>query len=72
MLLDYFELVREFEADKLLITVNLRSFYSDKSISAFLRSIIDHKYRVLMLESCEHVLLAEEKRVIIDKDLCLI
>ena len=69
-ILDYMELVREFDRNKLFITVNMRSFFDDEIIAEFMKTVISHEYRVLMLESQAYPKLAFEKRVTIDADLC--
>lgn len=69
-LLDFMELTRELDRDKLFILVNLRSYYADEDISAFLSTIISHEYHVLLVDSSAHALLLEEKRTTIDVDLC--
>ena len=67
---NYFELIREFEKDKLFICVNMRNYFSDNEMKVFFDSIISHKYTLLMIESHERALLPYEKRTIIDEDLC--
>ena len=69
-LVDYMELVREFDRDKLFITVNLRTFFDDQTTELFMRTCIDHEYKLLMLESQAYTKLKCENRTIIDKDLC--
>lgn len=69
-IIDYMELVREFERDKIFILVNMRSFYSDEVIEQFLKTAISHEYKVLMLESFSRPILPLEKRWTIDGDLC--
>ena len=70
--LDYMELVRDFEADKLFITVDLRDYLSDKEMGEFLETIISHQYNLIMIESHERQLLPAENRLVIDSDLCII
>ena len=69
-LLDYMELVRCYEREKLFIFVNLRSYFPDDSISRFLQTALDHQYWLLLVDACEHPKLPEEQRLIIDKHLC--
>ena len=69
-MLDYMELTRELERDKLFIFVNLRSYYADESVSVFLASIISHEYRVLLVDSAAKTVLPGEARVTVDPDLC--
>ena len=69
-LIDYMELVREFDRDKLFVTVNLRSFFTDDETAAFVETVISHEYHVLMIESHDAPRLAAERRVTVDADLC--
>lgn len=69
-LIDYMELVREFERDKLFVYVNLRSFFSDEEIERFLRTALDHGYRILLIDAQSHEKLLLENRVTVDNDLC--
>ncbi len=71
-ILDYFELVTEFDRKKLFITYNLRSFFSDEECGAFLKDVLNREYALLMIESSEHTLLPCENRTVIDPDLCII
>lgn len=69
-ILDYMELVREFDADKLFITVNMRSFVDTAEITEFMHSVVSHGFRVLMFENKDYDLIEYENRITIDKDLC--
>lgn len=67
---DYMELVREFDRDKLFITVNMRSFFENDMILEFLKTVHSHGFKVLMLESQSYKMLDLEKRITVDEDLC--
>lgn len=69
-IIDYMELVTEFDRKKLFLTVNLRSYISDHETSEFMKTLLSHGYHVIMVESSEHPRLEEEFRYIIDADLC--
>lgn len=69
-ILDYMELVREFDHDKLFITLNMRSFFEDDVIESFLKTAISHEYKILMIENKAYNVLLQEKRFTIDEDLC--
>lgn len=69
-ILDYIELVREFDRDKLFVTVNMRAYFDDEIIAEFLKTVASHEFKVLMVESQSYELLEREKRVTIDADLC--
>lgn len=68
--IDYMELVRTFDRDKLYITVNMRAFMTDEEAELFLSTVLSHGYHMLMLENSAKPLLKSESRVIIDEDLC--
>lgn len=69
-IIDYIELVTEFDRRKLFVTVNLRSYLSDSETSDFMQTVLSHGYNIIMLENCEHTRLEKELRYIIDSDLC--
>lgn len=71
-ILDYFELVEEYDKKKLFIMVNLRSYLSDEEMKMFMRDVLARKIQVLLIESSERSVLDEEKRYIVDADLCVI
>lgn len=71
-IVDYFEVVTEFEQKKVFITVNLRSFITDEETKLFIDTILSHGYNVIMIENFEHTNLSNEKRIIVDSDLCVI
>lgn len=70
LLLDYMQLVCEFERPKLFVTVNMRSYISDREMAQFADTALSHGYHLLMLENREYPRLAQEKRWIVDSDLC--
>lgn len=69
-ILDYMELVREFDREKLFVTVNMRSYFDDALIREFQKTAVGHEFHVLMLESQSYPLLEYEKRITVDADLC--
>ncbi len=69
-ILDYMELTRELERDKLFVFVNLRSFYSDEDIAAFCASVLNHEFSVLLVDSVAREKVPGERRVTVDIDLC--
>ena len=68
--LNYMEFVREFEGNKLFITVNMRSFIEDGEAEAFMESAARHKCDLLMFEGVSYPVLLHEKRLTVDCDLC--
>lgn len=69
-ILDYMELTRELERDKLFVFVNLRSFYSDEDLAAFCASVLRHEFSVLLVDSAARGSVSGERRVTVDIDLC--
>lgn len=69
-LLDYMELVRELERDKLFVLVNLRSYYSDADLNTFLDTVLQHAFQVLLIDGASRKLLQNEQRITVDADLC--
>lgn len=68
--LDYMELVGEFDRPRLFFTLNMRSFVEDAEMALFAETALAHGYHVLAIESVARPLLPREKRVVIDADLC--
>lgn len=71
-IIDYFELVQEYDKRKLFILVNLRSYLSDEEMNIFMQDVLTRNIQVLLLESSERTVLQNEKRYIVDADLCVI
>lgn len=69
-IIDYMELVREYDQDKLFIFVNLRSYICDEECEAFFETVLGHGFNILLIDNCESPVLINEKRCIIDSDLC--
>lgn len=69
-ILDYMELVTEYDTRKLFVLLNFRSYVSDNEAKLFFDSILSHGYHVIMIENTEYPRLENEKRFIVDADLC--
>ena len=69
-MLDYMELTRELERDKLFLFVNLRSYYSDEEGFAFCKTVLEHELSILLVDSVSRDRLPNENRITIDMDLC--
>lgn len=69
-LLDYMELTRELEHERLFILANLRSYYSDAEVEAFFASVLSHELLILPVDSVSCVRLPNERRTTVDDDLC--
>lgn len=70
-IIDYMELINNFECEKLFITVNMRSYFEDEEMDSFMDTSIKHNIKLLMIENMEYPRLTNEKRLIIDKDICV-
>lgn len=68
--LDYMELVREFDREKLFIFAGLRAYFADEELIPFLETARAHGYRLLLIDSTAHERLPGEKRLTVDADLC--
>ena len=69
-IIDYMELVNEYLGEKLFVTVGLRSFLPDNEAELFMQTILRHGFHCIMIESFSKKKLMNEKRYIIDEDLC--
>lgn len=70
MLIDYFELVKEYDRDKIFVLYNLRSIIDDQEASLFFDSCLRRNLNVICIESCMHLKQCNEEVYIIDKELC--
>jgi CRISPR type II-A-associated protein Csn2 len=71
-ILDYMELVREYDSERIFITLNLWSYISDNEMNKFVNDGVVRGYKLLMLENTEYPIIEHEKRYIIDVDKCII
>lgn len=71
-ILDYMELVREYDSERIFITLNLWSYISDNEMNKFVNDVVVRGYKLLMLENTEYPIIDYEKRYIIDADKCII
>lgn len=69
-IIDYMDLVREYDKDKLFMIVNLRSFISDEECSKMYDTMLRKRFHIIMIDNCEKTLCFNEKRVIVDSDCC--
>lgn len=73
VLLTYMELCRSFFGKQIFIFLNLKAFVSDDEFELFCKNIAYEQFRVLLIEAFDVDKSAEyEKKIIIDKDLCII
>ena len=68
--LDYMELIEEFDRRKLFFTLNMRSYVADEEMDRFAHTVVSHGYSVIAIEAHAYPMLSMEKRVVIDSDLC--
>ena len=71
-LLEYMISTNEFKGERLFITVNLRSYLTDKETEELFQSLLLKKIRLMCIESADHPRLINEEVIIIDKDMCVI
>lgn len=67
---EYMNLVTEFVGKKMFITLNMRSFINDDEMENFIKTVLTHGYNIIAFENCAYKKLKNEKRFIIDEDLC--
>ena len=70
--LEYMNTSREYFGKKVFFTVNLRSYISDKQIEELFYEACLNKMILICIENKEYKKVRNEKRVIIDKDYCII
>lgn len=68
----YIEISRKFLGFKALVLVNICSYLSSEEIKLLWDAAAYNKLAILMIESNYTVKIAEEKLIIIDKDLCVV
>lgn len=71
-IIDYIELVTEYERKKLFFLVNLRSYVDDKEIEFLIETALGHNFNIILFDNCEHRKINNEKRYTIDNDRCII
>lgn len=70
VLYTYMQIFRQFVDDRLFVFINMRSYVSDIQFDEFIKTIINHGYQAIFLENKEYPTLENERRLIIDEDLC--
>lgn len=69
-IIDYMSLMLDFEPRKLFVFVNLRSYFLDKDIELFVKTVKLKQMQVLLLESSSHKHIDGMKQLTVDCDLC--
>lgn len=71
-IIDYMDYMVEFLGDKLFITVNFRSFFTDEEFATMIETISAKGFKLLLIESTERSKIPGVNTVLIDSDLCQI
>ena len=69
---NYMNLVRDLLGEKIFVFVNMHSFFSNNDIQSFVDTVTSHKFYTLLIDSNEYDNIKKVRRIIIDKDLCII
>lgn len=69
-IIDYMDVMRELDHERVFIFVNLRCYIEEEKCDKFFETVLDHDFKIFLIESFEKNLLKKERRVIIDNDLC--
>ncbi len=69
-IMDYMQLVRELDRDKIFVFINMRSYYADETMELFVKEAQSRKFHLLLIDNTEYNRLSGERRLIIDADLC--
>lgn len=71
-ILDYFELVRVYDREKLFILVNLRSYLSEQDMIEFVKNVSARGHEVLLMDTVDYPRVMGEQRHIVDADQCIL
>lgn len=71
-MIDYMDYIIEFLGDKLFVTVNLRSFFTDEELLAMVETVRAKGFKLLLIESVERSRIYGVNTILIDNDLCQI
>lgn len=69
-LLAYMDMVRDFLNKKLFILVNCRGFIPCHQMQDFVNTTLQREHEILFVDNMSYPKLLQEKRLIIDEDLC--
>lgn len=69
-LLVYMELARDFLNKKLFILVNIRGFISLQNLQQLVDTALLREHEIILVDQVEYPRLKQEKRLLIDEDLC--
>ena len=68
--LAYMDLAREFEGKKLFILYNLRCLIPADRLQLMINTAIEREHYLLIVDNMDYPILDNEKRIIVDSDLC--
>ena len=71
-IMEYMLISEQLKGTKVFVTVNMRSFISDKKTEQLFKSVVLHKINLICIENKEYSRLDTEKVIIIDEDMCVI
>lgn len=71
-LLAYMDLAREFEGKELFIFVNMRCLIPHDRLQLMVDTALVREYRMLLIDNMEFQRLKNERRIVVDEDLCVI
>ncbi len=71
-LFEYFLVMQKYKKRSVFITAGLRNYISNREAEDLFQSVLLNGITLICLESKEPLLLKNESRIIIDKDLCII
>jgi len=69
-IIDYMQVVLEFDCQKLFVIYGLRDFIVDEEAMRFYDTVLQHGFDIICIESKEHECLPLEESYIVDSDLC--
>lgn len=67
---EYMMFYREVVGERIFVFVNLREYYSQQDVENFAYTVLQHKFKVLLIDNKEYPILESENRLIIDIDHC--
>lgn len=62
-LIDYFELVKEYDRNKLFVLLNLRSFLAIEELQTFINEVLMRNIQILLIDSREYPLLEKKSDI---------
>lgn len=72
MVNNYLKVCNELQEKKVYIFVNLKSFLSTEQIYSLYKNALYNKFYLILFENYDRISLENEKKIIIDKDGCII